>query len=148
MSSVKKILLVEDDPNDVELTISALNENNLGNEVNVARDGEEALDYLFKKGSFASRDTGNPIVILLDIKMPKISGLEVLRIIKNDENLKNIPVVMLTSSREECDLIESYSLGVNAYVVKPVNFQDFIKAVKEIGLFWAVINEPPPRSIN
>ncbi|MFY9221271.1 MAG: response regulator [Blastocatellia bacterium] len=147
MTKVHKILLAEDNPNDVELSLEALGEYNLANEVVVVRDGSEALDYLYCRGSFSNRTNGNPAVILLDIKMPKVNGLEVLKQIRGDEKLKTIPVVMLTSSREEKDLVISYNLGANAYVVKPVDFQQFITAVKEIGLFWAVINEPPPIKI-
>jgi len=146
MSKVKHILLAEDNPNDVELALEALSEQNLANEVIVVQDGAEALDYLYCRGSFSGRTNHNPVVVLLDIKMPKVSGIEVLKQIKSDENLKNIPVVMLTSSREEKDLVSSYNLGVNAYVVKPVDFQQFINAVKQIGLFWAVINETPPNN--
>ena len=144
MTKVHKILLAEDNRNDVELSLEALGEYNLANEVVVVRDGSEALDYLYCQGSFSNRISVNPAVILLDIKMPKVNGLEVLKQIRGDEKLKTIPVVMLTSSREEKDLVISYNLGANAYVVKPVDFQQFITAVKEIGLFWAVINEPPP----
>lgn len=144
MVDLKRILLVEDNPNDVELTVEALGEHNLANAVEVVRDGEEALDYLYRKGQFASRHGGNPAVILLDIKLPKVNGLEVLKRIKADEHLKLIPVVVLTSSREERDMIDSYNLGVNAYVVKPVDFHEFIDAVKGLGVFWAIINEPPP----
>jgi len=144
MTVLKKILLVEDNPNDIELTLEALSENNIANAVEVARDGEEALDYLNHNGSFSSRSTGNPGVILLDLKLPKINGLEVLKAIREDEKLKMIPVVILTSSREESDLIEGYRLGINAYVVKPVDFNEFVRAIKTLGLFWAIINEPPP----
>ncbi|MEX1277349.1 MAG: response regulator [Bacteroidota bacterium] len=147
MNDLKRIMLVEDSVRDVELTLSALEEHHLANEVVVLRDGAEALDYLHQRGSFSARSPGNPAVIMLDIKMPKIDGLEVLRHIKADENLKMIPVVMLTSSREERDLIESYRLGVNAYVVKPVDFDKFVKAVSQLGLFWAVINQTPPGSV-
>ena len=147
MNELKRIMLVEDSARDVELTLAALEEHNLANEVIVTRDGAEALDFLYRRGNFATRSTGNPAVILLDIKMPKVDGLEVLRHIKADNNLNMIPVVMLTSSREEKDLIESYRLGVNAYVVKPVDFDKFVKVVSELGLFWAVINETPPGSI-
>jgi len=147
MNHFKNILLVEDNAEDVELMLEALSEYNLENEVVVTRDGVEALDYLFCRGAFKTRTVGNPAVILLDIKMPKVSGLKVLKTIKEDENLKMVPIVMLTSSREEPDLAESYLLGVNAYVVKPVGFQDFIKAVKQVGVFWALLNEPPPRGI-
>ena len=147
MNELKRILLVEDNPHDVELTLAALAENKLANEVVVTRDGAEGLDYLYRRGQFKLRAEGNPAVILLDLKMPKVDGLEVLRLIKSDMELKAIPVVMLTSSREEKDLIVSYQLGVNAYVVKPVNFQEFVDAVKELGVFWAIVNEPPPTSV-
>jgi len=143
MSTLKSILLVEDNPNDVEMTLAALAEYNLANDVIVVNDGEEALDYLCFRGKFLLRGSGNPAVVLLDLKMPKVDGLEVLRTIKHDERLRNIPVVMLTSSREEQDLVRSYALGVNAYVVKPVDFQAFLDAVKQTGIFWAVHNEPP-----
>ncbi len=146
-ADVKTILLAEDDPNDVELTLTALEEYNLANKVTVAHDGEEALDYLYHRGNFKARVNGNPIFVLVDLKMPKVNGLEVLRQMKSDEKLKMIPVIVLTSSREAPDLTEAYKLGVNAYVVKPVGFQDFIKAVKELGVFWAAINEPPPNSM-
>ncbi len=144
MNSLKRILLVEDKKQDVELTLAALAEHKLANEVAVARDGVEALDYLYCRGQFAGRIDGNPAVVLLDIKMPRLNGLEVLRKIKADPNLKTIPVVMLTSSREEPDLAASYELGVNAYVVKPVDFQQFAAAVENLGFFWAILNEPPP----
>lgn len=147
MSDLKRILLVEDDPHDVELTLTALDEHHLANEVVVVNDGAEALDYLYRRGKFAMRNGNHPAVVLLDIKMPKVDGLEVLRTIKSDDRLKSIPVVMLTSSREEKDLMDSYKLGVNAYVVKPVDFQQFIGAVKDLGAFWAIINEPPPESV-
>jgi CheY-like chemotaxis protein len=147
MNELKRILLVEDNPKDVELTLAALAEHKLANEVVVARDGAEGLDYLYRRGQFKLRAEGHPAVVLLDIKMPKVDGMEVLRQIKSDLELKAVPVVMLTSSREEKDLIASYDLGVNAYVVKPVNFRDFVDAVKELGVFWAIINEPPPTSI-
>jgi len=146
-AEVKTILLAEDDPNDVELTLTALEEYNLANKVMVVRDGEEALDYLYRRGKSQGRVNGNPIFVLLDLKMPKVNGLEVLRKMKTDERLKTIPVIVLTSSREAPDLAECYELGVNAYVVKPVDFQDFIKAVKELGIFWAAINEPPPNRV-
>lgn len=148
MIDLKRILLVEDDLKDMELTLTALAEKKLANEVLVVHDGEEALNYLFSRGSFRMRAPGNPIVILLDLKLPKLDGLEVLRQIKNDEKLRLIPVVMLTSSREERDVVESYKLGVNAFVVKPIDFQDFVNVVKEIGLFWAVVNEPPPAAFH
>src|ERR671939_335104 len=146
MSELKRILLVEDSPNDVELTLSALAENHLANEVVVVRDGQEALDYLYGRGVFKLRAEGHPAVVLLDLKLPKVDGLEVLEKLKSDADLRSVPVVMLTSSREEQDLVRSYTLGVNAYVVKPVDFHEFVDAVKELGLFWAVINEPPPGS--
>lgn len=142
-----RILLAEDDPNDVELTLIALADYNVANEVVVVGDGEEALDYLYRRSAFKMRANGNPVVVLLDLKMPKVDGLEVLRAIKADEQFKTMPVVVLTSSREESDLAESYKLGVNAYVVKPVDFHEFIDAVKQLGVFWAVINEPPPGSV-
>jgi CheY-like chemotaxis protein len=147
MADLKRILLVEDSPQDIELTLAALEENRLANEVIVVRDGEAALDFLYKRGIFKLRTPGNPAVILLDLKLPKVDGLEVLECIKGDPNLKAIPVVMLTSSREERDLVNSYELGVNAYIVKPVDFKDFVGAIKELGLFWTVINEPPMGSI-
>ena len=146
MAQVGEILLVEDDPHDVELTLTALTENHLTNEIVVVRDGAEALDYLLQRGAYASREAGNPAVILLDLKLPKVDGLEVLKRVKSDPDLKTIPVVMLTSSREERDLAESYDSGSNAYVVKPVGFGEFVEAVRELGLFWAVINQPPPGS--
>lgn len=144
MKELKRILLVEDSVNDVELTLAALAENHLANEVIVVRDGEEALDYLYRKGIFKLRTNDIPVVILLDLKLPKVDGLEVLSKIKSDPELRRIPVVMLTSSREEKDLIKSYESGVNSYVVKPVDFQEFVSAIKEVGLFWAVVNQPPP----
>jgi CheY-like chemotaxis protein len=147
MTTLGRILIVEDDPNDVELTLTALTDYNLANEVVVTRDGQQALDYLYCRGEFNTRSTGNPAVMLLDLKLPKIGGLEVLQQIKSDERLKMIPVVVLTSSNEEKDMMRSYSLGVNAYVVKPVDFHEFVNAVKELGVFWAVINEPPPGSV-
>jgi len=147
MPILGRILMVEDDPNDVELTLTALAEYNLTNEVVVTRDGEEALDYLYCRGAFATRTTDNPAVMLLDLKLPKVDGLEVLQQVKSDANLKMIPVVVLTSSHEERDMIASYKLGVNAYVVKPVDFHEFVNAIKELGIFWAVINEPPPGSM-
>jgi CheY-like chemotaxis protein len=148
MNELKRILLAEDNPNDVELTLAALAEHNLANEVVVVSDGAEALDYLYCRGKFKMRSDNQPAVVLLDLKMPKMDGLEVLRMIKKDDRLKTLPVVMLTSSREEKDLVESYSLGVNAYVVKPVDFQNFIDAVKKLGMFWAITNEPPPGTVN
>jgi DNA-binding response OmpR family regulator len=147
MSTIGRILLVEDDPKDVELTLTALEEYNLANEVVVARDGEEALNYLYYRGNFTTRSHENPAVLLLDLKLPKIDGLEVLKQIKSDGKLSMIPVVVLTSSREEKDMVTSYKLGVNAYVVKPVDFHEFVNAIRELGVFWAVINEPPPGSV-
>jgi len=140
-------LLVEDDPKDTELTMTALEEYHLSNEVVVASDGEEALDYLYCRGKFQRRGSENPAVLLLDLKLPKVDGLQVLETIKSDENLRMIPVVVLTSSREERDMVASYRLGVNAYVVKPVDFHEFVNAIKELGVFWAIINEPPPGSV-
>lgn len=148
MLELKRILLAEDDPNDVELTLAGLAETNLANEVIVVRDGVEAMEYLTSSGKYENRASGNPAIVLLDIKMPKMDGLEVLKRMKSDEKLKRIPVVLLTSSRDENDLLNGYELGCNAYVVKPVQFQDFVAAVKELGIFWAVINEPPPGSLN
>jgi CheY-like chemotaxis protein len=147
MDELGRILIVEDDPKDVELTLTALEEYNLANEVVVTRDGEEALDYLSCRGSFKMRAGENPAVVLLDLKLPKVDGLEVLGQIRSDEKLKMIPVVVLTSSREEKDLVASYKLGVNGYVVKPVDFHEFVNAIKELGVFWAIINEPPPGSV-
>ncbi|WP_373694366.1 response regulator [Geobacter sp.] len=143
MVELKRILLVEDSPYDAELTLEALGEVNLANKVDHVRDGEEALDYLFRRGRYADRPVGNPVLVLLDLKLPKVDGHEVLRAIRTDETLRTMPVVILTSSREECDLVEGYANGVNAYVVKPVEFKEFVSAVKEMGIFWAVINEPP-----
>jgi two-component system, response regulator len=139
-----RILLAEDSAQDVELTLQALGEHNLSNSVDVARDGAEALDYLFRRGAHAARQNGNPVLILLDLKMPRVDGLEVLRAVKADPRLRTIPVVVLTSSREEQDVVRSYELGVNAYVVKPVQFDKFVAAVRELGLFWMLLNEPPP----
>jgi DNA-binding response OmpR family regulator len=147
MNILGRILMVEDDPKDVELTLTALDEYNLANEVVVTRDGEEALDYLYCRGNFSTRSSDNPAVLLLDLKLPKVDGLEVLQQIRSDDKLKMIPVVVLTSSHEERDMVASYKLGVNAYVVKPVDFHEFVNAIKELGVFWAVINEPPPGSI-
>jgi CheY-like chemotaxis protein len=146
MIDLKTILLVEDNQKDVELTLEALAEHNLANRVTVIRDGVEALEYLRYEGKYKQRKRRSPAVILLDIKMPRMDGIEVLRAIRSDDKLKTLPVVMLTSSREEPDLKRSYELGANAYVVKPVDFKDFIDAVKEVGIFWAVINELPPES--
>ena len=147
MNKLGRILLVEDDDRDVELTMNALEEYNLANEVIVTRDGEEALDYLYCRGKYNSRSSDNPAVLLLDLKLPKVDGLEVLRQIKSDEKLRIIPVVVLTSSHEEKDMVASYKLGVNAYVVKPVDFHEFVNAIKELGVFWAVINAAPPGSV-
>jgi CheY-like chemotaxis protein len=144
---LKSILLAEDSAADAELTLEALKGSSLANEVQVVRDGAEALDYLLCRGAFSGRPPGNPAVLLLDIKMPKVSGLELLRLIRGDRNLKILPVVVLTSSREDRDLEECYKLGVNAYVVKPVKFEEFVEAVKLVGAFWAVVNERPPGSI-
>jgi CheY-like chemotaxis protein len=144
MHDLKRILLAEDDPNDVELTMTALGEYRLANEVHTVADGAEALDYLYRRGRYANRSDGLPGVILLDVKMPRVNGIEVLRQIKSDPALRNIPVVMLTSSREESDLVESYNLGANSYVVKPVDFHAFAEAVKRLGVFWVLVNEPPP----
>ena len=143
----KKILLAEDDLKDVELTLAALAEYNLANEVVVARDGAEALDYLYRRGQFAGRPAGHPVVVLLDLKMPKVDGLEVLRQVKSDPALKAIPIVVLTSSRQDQDIVESYNLGVNGYVVKPVAFDRFVEVVKRIGLFWVLTNQVPPGTI-
>jgi CheY-like chemotaxis protein len=145
--SLGRILIVEDDPRDVDLTLTALDDYNLANEVVVTRDGEEALDYLYSRGNFKTRMNGNPAVVLLDLKLPKVDGLEVLEQMKSDQKLKMIPVVVLTSSRQERDLVASYRYGVNAYVVKPVDFHAFVNAIKDLGSFWAVINEPPPGSV-
>ncbi len=146
VTALGRILIVEDDPNDVELTMTALGDYNLANEVVIARDGQQALDYLYSQGQYADRSPENPAVMLLDLKLPKISGLEILQKIKADDRLKTIPVVVLTSSNEEKDVMRSYSLGVNAYVVKPVEFHEFVNAVKELGAFWAIVNVPPPGS--
>jgi CheY-like chemotaxis protein len=143
---LKPILLVEDNPNDLELTLIALSKSQLANEVVIARDGAEALDYLNRRGEYRSRVEGNPAVVLLDLKLPKVDGLEVLKEVRNTPHLKSLPVVMLTSSKEEQDLLRSYELGVNAYVVKPVDFSEFLRAISDLGIFWAVLNEPPPGS--
>ena len=147
MNKLGRILMVEDDPKDVELSLTALEEYNLANEVIVTHDGEQALDYLYCRGEYKTRSSGNPAVMLLDLKLPKVDGLEVLKQIKSDGELRMIPVVVLTSSKEEKDMVASYKLGVNAYVVKPVDFHEFVNAIKEPGVFWAVINEPPPGSV-
>lgn len=144
MLEVRHILLAEDNANDLELTLTALRANRLANDVVVVRDGAEALDYLYRRGDYADRHNGPPVVVLLDLKMPKVDGLEVLRLVKADPQLRSVPIVVLTSSREEQDLVRSYDLGVNAYVVKPVDFQEFVEAVKTLGGFWAIVNEPPP----
>jgi len=143
MAKIKRILLAEDNDNDVELTLTALQECRLRNEVEVVRDGAEALDYIYRQGKYAERDECLPCVVMLDLKMPRVDGLEVLRRIKSDPALKHIPVVMLTSSREEKDLVSSYDLGVNAFVVKPVDFEQFLQAIRALGMFWAIVNEPP-----
>jgi len=147
MAALKRILLVEDNERDVELTLSALEEYNLANEVVVARDGAEALDYLYQRGKYSDRADGLPAVVLLDLNMPKVDGMEVLQRMKIDPVLKQVPVVMVTSSRVEQDLVRSYELGVNAYVVKPVDFQKFIESIRQIGFFWAILNEPPPAAL-
>jgi len=144
MTAPRPILLAEDNPRDVELILAVMAEHNLANEIVVCRDGVEALDYLYRRGGFSARRQGNPAVVLLDLKMPKVDGLEVLRTIKADTGLKPIPVVMLTSSREERDLVQSYALGANAYVVKPVEFHSYFNALKALGIFWGGVNEPPP----
>ena len=144
---LKPILLVEDDKRDLELTLVALERSQLANDVVVVRDGALALDYLNAEGEHAGRATGNPAVILLDLKLPKVNGLEVLKHVRSTEKLRSIPVVMLTSSNEESDVLKSYELGVNAYVVKPVEFEQFVAAIADLGVFWAVLNEPPPGSM-
>lgn len=148
MSENKRILLAEDNNNDAELTLAALAEHRLAEEFEVFRDGSLILDYLYRRGDFAHRPPGNPAAIILDIKMPRVGGLDVLRVVKSDERFKAIPVVMLTSSREEGDVTSSYRLGANAYVVKPVDFTEFSAAIKHLGLFWSITNEPPPGSIS
>lgn len=147
MSPLKRILLVEDSPEDAEMALKALASHNLANEVLHLRDGVEALDFFYKRGEFANRSNGNPAAVLLDLKMPRVDGLEVLRCIKGDPDLRTIPVVVMTSSNENSDLQAAYQLGVNAYVVKPLKFLDFAKAVREVGIFWAILNEPPPGSV-
>ncbi len=144
---LKPILLVEDDKRDLELTLVALERSQLANEVIVVRDGEAALEYLARSGEYAERAEGNPAVVLLDLKLPKVNGLEVLQTVRGTEQLRSIPVVMLTSSHEESDVLRSYQLGVNAYVVKPVEFKQFVEAIADLGIFWAVLNEPPPGSL-
>jgi CheY-like chemotaxis protein len=147
MDSLKRILLVDDSPRDTELVLEAFAANHLANEVLSVSDGAEALDYLYRRGPFAGRTNGQPAVVLLDLKMPKVDGMEVLRQVKGDPELKIIPVVIMTSSREEQDLVNSYQLGVNAYVVKPMKFTEFVEAVTRLGAFWAVLNEAPPGSV-
>lgn len=144
MTKIKRILLAEDNANDAELTLTALQECRLRNEVETVQDGAEALDYIYRRGAYAGRQDCLPCVILLDLKMPRVDGIEVLRQIKSDPALRHIPVVMLTSSREEKDLVLSYDLGVNAFVVKPVDFDQFLKAIRALGMFWAIVNEAPP----
>lgn len=144
MDTAVRILIVEDDPKDLELTLLALEEYHVGNEIVIAHDGAEALDYLYRRGKFKDVSRGNPVMVLLDLKLPKVSGLDVLRQIRADEKLKTIPVVILTSSREEKDVVEGYRLGINAYVVKPVDFHEFVDAIKQLGAFWLFVNEPPP----
>lgn len=143
---LKPILLVEDDPRDLELTLVALERSRLANEVVIVRDGSEALDYLLRQKEFADRCEGNPAIVFLDLKLPKVSGLEVLEVVRSTEHLRSIPVAMLTSSQMDTDLERAYGLGANAYVVKPVKFKEFVSAVSDLGLFWAVLNEPPPGS--
>ena len=144
MPNLKPILLVEDNPNDLELSLAALRKSQLANDIVVARDGAEALDYLLGRGDHEGRDGGGPAVVILDLKLPKVDGLEVLEAIKRTPSLCHTPVVMLTSSREERDLVRSYELGVNAFVVKPVGFREFFEAIQDLGVFWAILNEPPP----
>ena len=144
---LKPILLVEDNPKDLELTLIALGKSNLANEVVAVRDGVEAIDYLLRQGPYAGRPEGNAAVVLLDLKLPRVDGLQVLERIRSEPQLDRLPVVILTSSQEEQDVLKSYRLGVNAYVVKPVGFKEFIDAVQDLGIFWAVVNEPPPGSM-
>lgn len=148
MADLRPILLVEDNLKDLELTLAALAKCQLANDIVVARDGADALDFLYARGAYADRAAGDPAVVLLDLKLPKLDGLEVLETVKRDASLRQIPVVMLTSSREESDLVRSYQLGVNAFVVKPVDFNAFFEAIQDLGMFWGVLNEPPPRSAN
>ncbi|CAM3630955.1 response regulator [Bordetella sputigena] len=144
MNDLRPILLVEDNPNDIELTLTALRQCNIANDVIVLRDGAEALDYVYRRGAHAGRPLGEPSVILLDLKLPKVDGLEVLERIKSDADHKQIPIVMLTSSKEERDLVRSYQSGVNSFVVKPVEFSEFFEAIRNLGMFWAILNQPPP----
>jgi CheY-like chemotaxis protein len=144
VADLKPILLVEDNPNDIELTLAALERSQLANEIVICRDGAEALDYLYRRGAHEGVEARDPAVVLLDLKLPKVDGLEVLAAVKGDPRLRVVPIVMLTSSREESDLVRSYELGVNAFVVKPVGFNDFFAAIQDLGIFWAVLNEPPP----
>lgn len=146
-TDMRRILLVEDSPNDVELILTSLSDNHLANEVVVVRDGEEALNYLYRRGIFKMRMEGNPVVILLDLKLPRVNGMEVLGQIRSEPAFRLVPVVVLTSSREEPDLLQCYELGVNAYVVKPIDFHEFVDVIKQVGLFWAVVNQPPPGSL-
>jgi CheY-like chemotaxis protein len=148
LADLRPILLVEDNPKDLELTIAALVKCQLANDIIVARDGAEAIDYLYARGPYHDRPPGDPAVVLLDLKLPKIDGLEVLAQVKGDPEQRQIPVVMLTSSREERDLVRSYELGVNAFVVKPVDFKEFFEAIQDLGMFWAILNEPPPQAAN
>lgn len=145
MADLRPILLVEDNPKDLELTLAALEKCQLANEIITLRDGEEALSYLYRRAQYSDRAEGNPAVVLLDLKLPKIDGLEVLEQVKQDSSFRHVPIVMLTSSREELDLVRSYELGVNAFVVKPVEFDKFFQAIQELGIFWGILNEAPPR---
>ncbi|MBZ6075797.1 response regulator [Microvirga puerhi] len=144
MPELKPILLVEDNPKDVELALTALEQSQLANEVVVVRDGAEAIDFLYRRGVYETRNTADPAVVLLDLKLPKVDGLEVLQRVKTDPEMRHTPIVMLTSSREESDLVRSYELGVNAFVVKPVGFREFFEAIQDLGVFWGILNEPPP----
>ena len=146
MANLAPILLVEDNPNDLELSLAALRKSQLANEIVVARDGAEAIEFLYRQGPHTDRPAGDPAVVLLDLKLPKVDGLEVLAQVKGDASLRHVPIVMLTSSREEQDLVRSYELGVNAFVVKPVDFREFFEAIRDLGVFWAILNEPPPGS--
>lgn len=145
MADLRPILLVEDNPKDIELTLAALAKCQLANSIVLTRDGAEALDYIYRREAYADRVPGDPAVVLLDLKLPKVDGLEVLERLKGDADHRQIPIVMLTSSREESDLVRSYELGVNAFVVKPVDFNAFFEAIQDLGMFWGVLNEPPPR---